>query len=645
VQDIRDDSSAIFAQNFYNNEFAGRVAYAAVSGMGENCNLFCTTSREAFIGRNCTLEHPSSLESGENLGGELKTGSDPCAAFQVQQSLTPGETIELAFIEGEEKTREDAEERISQYSNVRIVKEALEKSRSLWKSRTGSINIQTPDRSLDLLMNGWLMYQNLSCRMWARTAFYQSGGAYGFRDQLQDSMAALYVSPKLTRDQILLHAENQFTEGDVLHWWHPPTGRGIRSKITDDRLWLPYVTDFYIRSTGDDSLLDEKTTFITARKLDENEHEVYLQPETSDESGSIYEHCCRAIDISLKFGAHGLPLIGAGDWNDGMNRVGSDGKGESVWLGFFLYEILLRFAERAKKRNDMERSERYEKEAKELSKHLNDEGWDGDWYLRAYYDDGTPLGSSSNEECRIDAISQAWSVLSGAAPQERAEQALKAAETHLISDYDQIIRLLTPPFDRTEKNPGYIKGYIPGVRENGGQYTHGAVWLIKAMAEFGFGEKAVQYLNMINPVNHALNQESVQEYKVEPYVITADIYGEAPLTGMGGWSWYTGSGGWFYRVALESILGFRLMGDSIYINPSVSPEWTHFSIVFKLDDGKTTYSISLENQDRLQNGRVSGTHNGEPVKTHNNVAAIPITRDGKKHTVKLTLQSEKQNQG
>lgn len=639
IQEISSDDSAIFARNTYNNEFAGRVVFSAVPGLSEDVKRFATTNRQSFIGRNRSLDDAKALTKGENLDGKSEPGEDPCAAFQLVVNIPPGESVELTFIEGESKTEADAEKLISVYEDPQAVKDAFEKCKREWSSKLDLIQISTPDKSLDLIMNGWLMYQNLSCRMWARTAYYQAGGAYGFRDQLQDATAALYLDPKIARDQILIHAEKQFKEGDVLHWWHPPTGRGIRSKITDDRLWLAYVTDYYIRSTGDESILDETATYIQSRQLEDYEHEVYLVPEVLDDPESIYDHCCRAIDISLKFGEHGLPLIGAGDWNDGMNRIGEQGKGESVWLGFFIYGILNRFTEIANNRNDTSRAERYGEIAEELKQRLNSEGWDGEWYLRAFYDDGTPLGSSENDECRIDAISQAWSVISGVATDEKAEKALNSAEKHLISEHDKIIRLLSPPFDMTEKDPGYIKGYIPGVRENGGQYTHGALWLIKAMAEKGMGSRAVRYLNMINPVNHALSPEEVDQYKVEPYVISADVYGEPPLTGMGGWSWYTGSGGWFYRVALESILGFRYFKDSIRLRPSISSDWEEFKIRLKADDGKTEYHIHVENPDGLETGTLNVTIDDEPADSKDGAAMIPLFKDGKKHTVHLLLKA------
>jgi cellobiose phosphorylase len=502
------------------------------------------------------------------------------------------------------------------------------------------IRITTPDKSLDIMVNGWLMYQNLSSRMWARTAFYQSGGAFGFRDQLQDVTAVMYLDSKICRDQILLHAKKQFLEGDVLHWWHPPTGRGIRSKITDDRLWLPYVLEFYLKSTGDESILHEKVTYISSKALDPFEHEAYLHPTVLEQEGTLYEHCCKAIDVSLKFGIHGLPLIGGGDWNDGMNRVGENGKGESVWLGFFIYYVLTRFEKICRKMDDTSRADNYLTVAEDLKQRLNNEGWDGKWYLRAFYDDGTPLGSSENEECRIDAISQAWSIFSGVASQERSKLVLRAIEEHLISEKDKFIRLLTPPFDKTEKDPGYIKGYIPGVRENGGQYTHAALWTIKAFAEMGMGEKAVHYLNMINPINHSFDLASAKKYKVEPFVVAADVYGESLLTGKGGWTWYTGSAGWMYRVALESVLGLQFEGDSILLEPAISENWKGYSVELRLDDEETSYQIKIDNPNGLQSGLLEGTIDGESVQFENSPAIVPLKKDKHKHVIELKIVSK-----
>ncbi|MFO7845585.1 MAG: glucoamylase family protein [Balneolaceae bacterium] len=640
ISNFVNEMDTLISQNFYNNEFAGRVAYSGVYVSENEQEVFYTTERENFIGRNRSLNNPLSIQKTQNLDNQINIGSDPCAALQLNLELQKKEKKVIYFIDGEAKSEKEAKKILKKYRDTERAESALNAVKNFWSEKIGKVQVETPEQSIDLLVNGWLTYQNLSSRMWGRTAYYQAGGAFGFRDQLQDSMALLYVDPTLTRKQILLHASKQFEEGDVLHWWHPPTGRGIRSKITDDRLWLPYVTDHYIRVTGDRDILNEEISYITARSLEEDEHEVYLTPQITGKTGSIYEHCCKAIDISLQFGQHGLPLIGAGDWNDGMNRVGEEGRGESVWLGFFIYITLDRFIPICKKMGDTDRAERYKKTATELKKQLNDSGWDGEWYLRAFYDDGTPLGSVQNEECKIDAISQAWAAISGVATDERAHQALQSAEEHLISESDGIIRLLNPPFDKTEKNPGYIKGYIPGVRENGGQYTHGALWLIKAMAELGMGEKAVNYLNMVNPINHSSSLDKCLQYKVEPYVVAADVYGEPPLTGMGGWTWYTGSGGWMYRVMLESVLGFRVEGNNIILSPAISKSWRSYTIRYKPDDKGTEYIINIENPDSLETGRLTGKVDGKEIVSNGKGIKIEELKDGKTHQVELQICSE-----
>ncbi len=636
-QEASTDGITLFACNHYNNEFAGRTVFSTLINPLDGAMNRFTTDRNRFIGRNRSLGKPLAIESAKWLDNNIVHGGEVCAAFQTYFELGPDESVTLIFLEGESTNRETAEQIIREFSEIKKVEVELENIRTFWKDVGTKVRISTPDKSLDMLVNGWLMYQNLSSRMWARTGFYQSGGAFGFRDQLQDSMAAFYAAPLICRNQLLLHAEQQFLEGDVLHWWHPPTGRGIRSKITDDRLWLPYVLDFYLASTGDTSILSEKVNYISARSLEPSEHEVYLHPNTLEQPDTLYVHCCKAIDISLKFGGNGLPLIGGGDWNDGMNRVGVAGKGESVWLGFFLYDILIKFEKICRSMDDTARADHYALTAQELKVKLNENGWDGAWYLRAFYDDGTPIGSAANEECSIDAISQAWSIFSGVASPERGKQSLQAVEQHLVSEKGKFIRLLNPPFDKTEKDPGYIKGYIPGVRENGGQYTHAALWTVKAFAAMGMGEKAVHYLNMINPINHALDKASADIYKVEPYVIAADVYGEDPLTGQGGWTWYTGSAGWMYRVALESILGIQFNGNSLLLNPAISESWEGFTVDLLLDDHATKYHIEIMNPDKLQSGLLTGKVDGVEVRFGEAPAKILLYKDGKQHQVRLDI--------
>src|SRR5438067_3609104 len=629
------------ARNPQANEFRGGIAFSAVvTGAEVEARRF-TCDRAYFIGRNRSLCDPAALRPGVDLNDGCGAGLDPCFAQQLRLTLAPGQSAEFAFLLGECPGDEALRDSVARYRQPGAVPRALEQVQRHWRALLSAISVETPVPAIDVMLNGWLVYQNLTCRIWARSAFYQSGGAYGYRDQLQDAAALVHHRPGLTRAQILLHARHQLVEGDVLHWWHPePIERGLRTRFSDDLLWLPYVTSHYVRTTGDFSVLEEAAPFLTARSLEPGEDEAYLAPELAAESADVYEHCCRALDRSLTRGAHGLPLMGTGDWNDGMNRVGREGRGESVWLGFFLFFVLGEFIPLCERRGDRERARRYGAYRADVQAALETAGWDGEWYRRAYYDDGTPLGSAANDECRIDLLAQAWAVISGAAPHERAARAIDAAECELVALDDGVIRLLTPPFDRTSHDPGYIKGYVPGIRENGGQYTHAALWLVRAEAELGLRGRAAGLLEVLTPVDHARTREAADRYRVEPYVVAADVYGVAPHLGRGGWTWYTGSAGWMFRVALESGLRVTLEGGhTLRVAPCISDLWPGFTVRLRLPDGKTRYDVEVVNPARHAATVVSATVDGEPAAVVSGAAQVPLSADGAVHRVRVSLGS------
>lgn len=622
ICDIDPVSGAIFAQNPHDNEFANKVAFADIS----TSNITFTCSRKEFIGRNGNYAEPMALKR-QGLSQKQGTGQDPCAVLQSSLTIDPGQEIEISILLGQTESKESARDLIQRYENIVEVKKAYEGVVSFWNNLITTVQVKTPEPSFNILMNRWLLYQTLSCRYWARTAFYQSGGAYGFRDQLQDCMAFVYSDPQLARDHIIRASERQFKEGDVQHWWHPPTGRGIRTTMSDDLLWLPLVVSFYIQATGDTSILDEETHFIEAPLLKPGQEDSYTQPTRSSEKASILEHCLRAINRSLVLGQHGLPLIGTGDWNDGMNRIGIHGTGESVWLGWFLYKVLSDFIPFVPE----ETKSIYHKHKLKLKDSLESHGWDGQWYRRAYFDDGTPVGSSTTDECKIDSISQSWAVISKAGDPVRVQQAMKNVENYLVKKESRLILLLTPPFDKDSKDPGYIKGYIPGVRENGGQYTHAAIWVIMAFAELGQGDKAIELYNLINPILHSQGQSDTLEYKIEPYALAGDVYGEPPYVGRGGWSWYTGSSSWYYRAGLESILGFQLRGDKLKINPCVAETWRAFEIKYR--HKQTQYTIEVRNPHGMTTGSVKMEVDGKLESE----AEITLVNDKKDHHIIVTL--------
>lgn len=622
ICDIDSASGAIFAQNPHDNEFANKVAFANIS----TSNTTFTCSRKEFIGRNGNYAEPMALKR-QGLSQKHGTGQDPCAALQSSLVIEAGQEIEISILLGQTESKNSARQLIQRFETISEVKKAFTDVVNHWNDLISTVQIKTPEPSFNILMNRWLLYQTLSCRYWARTAFYQSGGAYGFRDQLQDCMAFVYSDPKLAREQIIRASERQFKEGDVQHWWHPPTGRGIRTTMSDDLLWLPLVVSFYIQTTGDTSILKMETHFIEAPLLSSGQEDSYTQPARSAESASILEHCLRAINRSLPLGQHGLPLIGTGDWNDGMNRVGVHGTGESVWLGWFLYKVLNDFMPFAPDANKAT----YQTHMLTLKQSLETNGWDGEWYRRAYFDDGTPVGSASSDECKIDSISQSWAVISKAGYPNRAQEAMKNVEHYLVKRDAKLILLLTPPFDKGAKDPGYIKGYIPGVRENGGQYTHAAIWVIMAFAELGQGDKALELYNMINPILHSRSQADALEYKIEPYVLAGDVYGEPPYVGRGGWSWYTGSSSWYYRAGLESILGFQLRGDKLKMNPCIPETWRGFEIKYRYQS--TLYTIEFRNPKSMRTGAVKIELDGHLE----NEDQISLVNDQKPHHVIVTL--------
>ena len=586
VTELDSATGALIAKNAYNTEFPNRVAFFDVDELQSSF----TADRSDFIGRNGTLNAPDGMRRSK-LSGKWGAGLDPCAAVQVPFELDDGSTREVVFRIGAGKDRYEAERTIKQTRGNKVAAQALEQIHDFWQKTLGSLQIETPDPSLNILSNGWLVYQVLSCRLWGRSGFYQSGGAFGFRDQLQDVLALMHADHRLTREQILLAASRQFREGDVQHWWHPPVGRGVRTLCSDDFVWLPYVTSRYVDTTGDVNILDEAVPFLEGRPLNAHEESYYDLPITSERRASLYDHCKRAIEHAFRFGRHGLPLIGSGDWNDGMNMVGIHGQGESVWLGFFLYDVLMRFIPVARLRNDNDFVEKLKANAFELRKNIEEHGWDGKWYRRAYFDDGMPLGSSQNDDCMIDSIAQSWSIISGAAPKKRTQIAMKSVDQYLINRDKGLIQLLEPPFDKGEMDPGYIKGYLPGVRENGGQYTHAAIWMVMAFAKIGDHHHTWELLNMINPINHGKTPEAVDIYKVEPYVMAADVYGVHPHTGRGGWTWYTGSAGWMYQLIINSFLGLNRKGDELWFEPRVPAEWTSFKLRYQYKE--TFYAIEV----------------------------------------------------
>ncbi|MDP1692959.1 MAG: glucoamylase family protein [Burkholderiaceae bacterium] len=630
--EVAADSGALYARNPYSNDHGDWVGFFVVD---DAHRAFSTVSgdRAEFIGRNGSMRRPAALDR-TRLSGRTGAALDPCAAIHVPLQLAAGQSVEIVFLLGMGRSTDEADQLVQRFHSATAAGEALDAVTRHWRHTLEAVQVHTPDAALDVLANGWLVYQTLACRLWARSGYYQSGGAFGFRDQLQDVMALVHTQPQLLREHLLLCAGRQFVEGDVQHWWHPPAGRGVRTHISDDYLWLPLALCRYVEATGDSGVLTEPAPFLEARAVNPDEDSYYDLPGRSLQTASLYQHAVRAVRHGLRYGAHGLPLMGGGDWNDGMNLVGHRGQGESVWLGFFLCEVLQQFAGLASRHGDAAFAERCNAERAQLRERLDAHGWDGAWYRRAYFDDGTPLGSAGNAQCQSDSIAQSWSVLSGAGDPARVRLAMDALQARLVHPERGLVQLLDPPFDQPVPNPGYISGYVPGVRENGGQYTHGAIWAAMAFAALGQRERAWALLDLINPVNRARDAVGVATYKVEPYVMAADVYGVAPHIGRGGWSWYTGSAGWMYRLVVESVLGLRLSttpeGARLYLTPCLPAGWSGFTIDYRYRE--TPYHIEVTQ---------GSVHDGVAGVAVDGVAqpdgAVPLVNDARAHQVTLHL--------
>ncbi len=621
------DSGALFAQNHFAPDFTANIAF---SWMSEAVESF-SARRDRFVGRHGDLAAPAAMRD-ERLSGVVGAGYDACAALRSAIiSLAPGESRTIVVLLGAAGSDTEARALIARNGDIAKAESAIADATRAWDERLSVITVRTPDPEFDALVNRWSLYQSLACRMWARSALYQSSGAFGFRDQLQDCMAFVYAEPAVARAHIVVAAGRQFPEGDVQHWWHEPSGRGVRTRFSDDLAWLPFVTDHYVRVTGDVSIWDASAPYLRMRQLAPGEHEVYDVAVAGDERGTLYEHCVRALDRACTSGAHGLPLMGGGDWNDGMNRVGAEGHGESVWLAWFLIATLRRFAEHADLRTDHGVATRLRAQADAYAAAAELTAWDGAWYRRAFFDDGAPLGTAADDECQIDAIAQSWSVISGAGDPARARTAMQSVNARLVRDDLRILLLLTPPFDHTTRDPGYIKGYVPGVRENGAQYTHAALWTVLAMTALGDGDRASELMSMVNPFSHARTREDVERYKVEPYVVAADVYAVAGHEGRGGWTWYTGAAAWTYRVGLEGILGFEKRGSTLRINPCIPAAWSTCSIVYRF--GSSAYTIDINNANSLANGERVVTVDGVTVE----YGVIALVDDGAPHAVVVTI--------
>jgi cyclic beta-1,2-glucan synthetase len=627
VTEIEPKTAALLARNPWSTDFQSRIAFMDMAGRQQTC----TADRVEFIGRHGSLAEPAALLGPHHLSNRVGAGLDPCGAMQTKITLRPGEATELIFLLGEEASSAAAVALMERYRTLDL-DAVLKEVTDFWDQALGVIQVKTPDRSMDILLNGWLLYQTLSSRVWARTAFYQSSGAYGFRDQLQDVMALVVSRPGIAREHILRAAGRQFEEGDVQHWWLPTSGQGVKTRVSDDRIWLAFVAAHYLEVTEDFAILEEQVPFLAGGPLAADAQESFSAPESTT-AGSLFEHCVRGLDSSLAIGSHGLPLFGTGDWNDGMNRVGAAGRGESVWLGWFLHAALLRFAPIADRRGESATAGKWRKHAFALQQAIEREAWDGDWYRRGYFDDGTPLGSVASDECRIDSIAQSWAVISGGAERERAVRAMSAVDAQLVSRSDGLVKLFTPAFDHTAHDPGYIKAYPPGIRENGGQYTHAAMWSTLAFALLGDGDRAGELFSILNPINHASTRAGIHRYKVEPYVVCADVYSSPQHIGRGGWTWYTGSAAWMYRTAVEGILGVHLRGRILALDPCIPRAWTSFEITYKC--GSSRYRIAVENPRGVSSGVIQASLDGREIPV--TPCEITLVDDGNYHYGLVTL--------
>jgi cyclic beta-1,2-glucan synthetase len=621
----QNEEGMLMIRNPYNREFPDRICFMETSV----CSRTVTGDRKEFFGQG-TMSSPDALKQ-QNLSGTVGAGHHPCGAMQVNVELKADEMAEIVFILGMAGQEEKACELAKTFGTVEGAKAALNEAKKFWQDKLQTIQVETPDAAMNIMLNGWLLYQAIACRMWARTAFYQAGGAYGFRDQLQDSLSVLAISPDMVKNQIIKHAMHQFIQGDVLHWWHEPAGKGTRTRFSDDYLWLPYVTAEYIRETGDYDILKMEAPFLEDELLRPHEDERYCQPRVSNETATIFDHCVRSVEYGLKFGERGLPLMGGGDWNDGMNTVGNGGKGESVWLGWFLCATLQKFIPLCRSMGDEDRAVRYHHFIDQIAAAIEENAWDGNWYKRAFFDNGTPLGSANNKECKIDSLAQSWAVISGKGNPDRVKKALASLEDYLIMRDEGLIKLLTPPFDNGDLEPGYIKGYVPGVRENGGQYTHAAAWVIIAFAMWGEGDKACEFFDLINPINHTRTNREYSIYKVEPYVMAADVYSVYPHVGRGGWTWYTGTAGWVYKAGVESILGFSKAADELTIEPCIPKKWNEYTMRYRYVD--TVYDIVVKNPKNINKGVERVVVDGKTLKQN----AVKLVNDKKDHRVEVIM--------